>query len=74
MFVSGLPTVEKPAYKRYGHRADCREDLDSTSILVLLPPVLYRPLPRLVKAVFLFEWPMYAGTAEETSLNRGTAA
>jgi hypothetical protein len=74
MFMSGLPTLEGPMCKRYGHRADFQEYRRSTSILVLLPPALYRPLPDWAKAVFLFEWPLYAADPEQTAINRQDGA
>ena len=70
MFMSGVPLLEKPANKRYGHREDYQEYRRSTSILVLIPPVIYRPLPKFVKTVFLFEWPMYAADPEQAPINR----
>lgn len=34
-----------------------------TSVLIPLPPSLYRGIPLLVKQVLLFEWPIYARDA-----------
>jgi len=71
LFVSGMPILERTANSKYGHRADYQAYRASTSILVLLPPALYRPLPPAIKAVFLFEWPLYARTDTESQpINR----
>lgn len=74
MFASGVPTAEKPQAKRYyllANGAEAKEEhrgawaryqdyLRSTSIVVPLPPVLYRPLPAFVKRTLLLDFPMYA--------------
>ena len=63
LFVSGLTLQERPAAKkRYesGNNWEGYEHyLNSTSILIPLPPQLYRPLPRIIKRTILMEWPMY---------------
>ena len=41
------------AWKKY------KTYLNSTSILIPMPPVLYRPLPRFVKRTILFDWGIY---------------
>ncbi|KAJ3475924.1 hypothetical protein NLI96_g11511 [Meripilus lineatus] len=33
--------------------------LNSTSILIPIPPVIYRPLPKIVKRTILLDWPIY---------------
>lgn len=73
MFASGVPTAEKPQAKRFyllTHGANAKEEhaaawgkyknyLRSTSILVPIPPVFYRPLPEFVKRTVLLDFPMY---------------
>ncbi|KXN81515.1 hypothetical protein AN958_04452 [Leucoagaricus sp. SymC.cos] len=73
MFASGLPTVEKPAAKRFflmsrGPNADpkladawqkYKAYLEKTSILIPIPPVIYRPLPRFIKKTILLDFPFY---------------
>ena len=73
MFASGIPTAEKPTAKKYfllakgaGAKEEYRdawlnykEYLRSTSVLIPLPPALYRPLPQLIKTALLFDFPMY---------------
>jgi steroid 5-alpha reductase family enzyme len=61
-FLSGLPLNERPVAERLdkqGHWEAYKAYRDQTSILVPLPPWLYRNLPMIVKRVVLFEWPMY---------------
>ncbi|KAF7971277.1 hypothetical protein HWV62_21520 [Athelia sp. TMB] len=73
MFGSGLPTAEKPTAKKYyllSHGAQAKEEyanawrqykvyLKKTSILIPLPPALYRPLPEFVKRTLLLDFPIY---------------
>ncbi|ORX34414.1 hypothetical protein BD324DRAFT_635770 [Kockovaella imperatae] len=75
MFLSGLPTAEKPAAKKYylhsheltdGHvqvKSDSwdkyKHYLSKTSILFPVPPKLYRPLPEFVKRYIFLDLPMY---------------
>jgi len=77
MFASGIPTAEKPQAKKYfllsnginakdEHKTAWlryQEYLRSTSILIPIPPALYRPLPKLLKMVLL-DFPMYNFDAE----------
>ncbi|KIJ55213.1 hypothetical protein M422DRAFT_23827 [Sphaerobolus stellatus SS14] len=73
LFGSGMPTAEKPTAERYyllsaspaNHGkypqawANYKEYLRSTSILIPLPPVLYRPLPMWIKRWILLDLPIY---------------
>lgn len=73
MFGSGLPTAEKPTAKRYyllSYGAHAEDDhsnawrqykayLKKTSILIPLPPALYRPLPNIIKRTLLLDFPIY---------------
>ncbi|TFK18451.1 DUF1295-domain-containing protein [Coprinopsis marcescibilis] len=73
MFGSGIPTAEKPTAKKFylmsqnpqatGAEADAwnryQEYLDSTSILIPIPPVLYRPLPPVVKRTLLLDFSFF---------------
>ena len=63
LFVSGLTLQERPAAKKRYESGNNWEGykhyLDSTSILIPLPPQLYRPLPTIIKRTILMEWPMY---------------
>ncbi|KAF8159750.1 hypothetical protein B0H34DRAFT_704665 [Crassisporium funariophilum] len=73
MFASGIPTAEKPTAKKFylmthGPKAiDATSDawaqykayLKKTSILIPLPPMLYKHLPSIVKQTVLFDFPIY---------------
>ena len=64
MFLSGMPTAEGDNQKRYMRTRRARDEFvayrERTSPVVPLPPPLYKALPGWAKAVFLFEWPIYA--------------
>lgn len=71
MFGSGVPTAEKPQAKKfylmsYGINADDEHEnawkfykayLKETSILIPLPPALYRHIPGIFKKNFAFRFP-----------------
>jgi hypothetical protein len=81
MFLSGLPTAEKPSAKKQflssyspdsdsnerfsnpepknDHWANYKKYLAKTSILIPIPPQLYKPLPEFVKRSVLLDFPMY---------------
>ncbi|KAL6298810.1 DUF1295-domain-containing protein [Sparassis latifolia] len=73
LFASGLPTAEKPQARKFyllSHPLPGSEEDHSsatrrtayraqTSILLPLPLILYRHLPRFVKQTILCDWPMY---------------
>jgi hypothetical protein len=73
LFASGVPTAEKPQARRFyllSYGPDAREEyrdawrhykayLNRTSILIPIPPVLYRPLPGIIKKTFLLDFGMY---------------
>lgn len=79
MFLSGLPTAEKPAAKKQflsSHEpsdnntfsqspptsdswAKYKDYLKKTSIIIPVPPALYKPLPEWLKRTVLLDFPMY---------------
>ncbi|KIK60327.1 hypothetical protein GYMLUDRAFT_43625 [Collybiopsis luxurians FD-317 M1] len=73
MFGSGVPTAEKPQAKKFflmSHGDDAKpehanswpnykEYLRRTSVLVPVPPFIYRPLPQWLKSTILLDFPMY---------------
>ena len=73
MFGSGVPTAEKPTAQKFvlmSHGTQAgegqqeawnryREYLNSTSILIPLPPSIYRPLPTIIKRTVLIDFPFY---------------
>lgn len=84
MFLSGLPTAEKPAAKKMFLMSHSPEDrpstqgesfsnpepkndvwdnyksyLKRTSVLIPIPPQLYRPMPEFIKRTVLLDFPFY---------------
>ena len=63
MFVSGLPLQERPgAKKRYEKGVgwpEYEKYLRETSILIPMPPAIWRNLPVIVKRTVGLEFPMY---------------
>eukprot|EP00741_Cyanophora_paradoxa_P006054 tig00000981_g5872.t1 len=59
LLLSGMPLLEKSSDEKFGHMDAYKEYKNSTSPIIPLPRTVYRALPRFVKALFLFEWPMY---------------
>lgn len=60
--MSGLPLQEAPTQKKM-YKSDKREAyqeyLQKTSIVLPLPPLLYRPLPLWLKRSVLLDFPFY---------------
>ena len=53
--------------------------LDETSILIPIPPALYRPLPKAVKRTILLDFPIYQfeeseAAPDDTTSRAGTEA
>jgi len=88
MFLSGLPTAEKPAAKKQflmSHSpesaptsesfstpepkndtwAKYKSYLSRTSILIPIPPQVYKPLPEFIKRSVLLDFPMYRFNEEK---------
>ncbi|KAF8661305.1 hypothetical protein AX16_001403 [Volvariella volvacea WC 439] len=42
--------------------------LDSTSVLIPIPPVIYKPMPRLIKKTLLLDFPIYKFREEKDGL------
>ncbi|KII85769.1 hypothetical protein PLICRDRAFT_165186 [Plicaturopsis crispa FD-325 SS-3] len=73
MFASGVPTAEKPQAKKFyllSHGPNAGQQyanawrayksyLHRTSILIPLPPALYRHIPTVLKKTLLLDFPMY---------------
>ncbi|KAJ3697729.1 hypothetical protein LUZ61_001434 [Rhynchospora tenuis] len=59
LFVSGIPLLEESADKKYSGVEEYRIYKLTTSPLIPLPPAIYGSIPRWIKSVFLFEFPLY---------------
>ncbi|EAU90234.1 hypothetical protein CC1G_11558 [Coprinopsis cinerea okayama7 len=80
MFGSGIPTAEKPTAEKFYKMAqkpdadeaeanawkNYQEYLESTSILIPIPPVLYRPLPKVLKRTLLMDFPFFQFEEKQT--------
>mmetsp|Transcript_20117 Transcript_20117/g.39062 ORF Transcript_20117/g.39062 Transcript_20117/m.39062 type:complete len:336 (+) Transcript_20117:113-1120(+) len=60
LHVSGVPLLEDSSDKKHGMKPEYLEYKKNVSCLVPLPQFVYGNLPQFIKAVFLFEWPMYS--------------
>ena len=69
LFVSGLPLQERPgAKKRYEKGTgwgEYKHWLDTTSILIPMPPAVWSRLPIIVKRTVGCEWPLYVFDPEK---------
>ncbi|KAK0203627.1 DUF1295-domain-containing protein [Desarmillaria ectypa] len=72
LFASGIPTAEKPQAKRFflmSHGPEVESPnqawnnykayLNETSILIPIPPAVYKPLPGWLKSSVLLDFPFY---------------
>ncbi|KAI0000129.1 hypothetical protein BJV74DRAFT_821732 [Russula compacta] len=81
LFFSGIPTSDKPQARRVYLSGDADAwtaycaYLDDTSVLIPLPPALYRPLPKVVKRTILLDFPLYQFDESEAAVaNDGAGA
>jgi steroid 5-alpha reductase family enzyme len=66
LFVSGLPILEASSHKKFRSDPNYKAYLLRTSILVPMPPSLYKCIPQMIKQVLLFDWTIYrAGLDQE---------
>ncbi|KAG9289896.1 hypothetical protein G9A89_010202 [Geosiphon pyriformis] len=62
LFVSGIPLAERPTQKKQveaGNEASYLSYLERTSILIPLPPALYKRFPESIKRTILLDFPFY---------------
>ncbi|MCD7452760.1 hypothetical protein HAX54_018062 [Datura stramonium] len=69
LFVSGIPLLEASADKKFGNVAAYRAYKRKTSPLILLPPGVYGSLPQWLKAILLFEFPLYSRNLPQEELS-----
>jgi steroid 5-alpha reductase family enzyme len=60
LFLSGIPTLEKPWDQKYGKDADYRAYKMSVPPFVLFIPALYKRFPYAAKLIFCCEFPFYS--------------
>lgn len=79
LFFSGVPTAEKPQARRVYLSGDAnawaayRAYLNETSILIPIPPALYRPLPKVVKRTILLDFPLFQFDESEATPDVATS-
>lgn len=67
LFLSGIPLSENSADKKYASDPDYVAYKKGTSVLVPLPPAVYRTFPPWFKRTLLFEYDMYDKLAKYTN-------
>jgi hypothetical protein len=80
MFISGLTLQERPTAKRRYEKGSNYEAytewLDRTSIIIPLPPALYKRMPTILKRSLFLDFPIYrfdpAKHAEQPHTNGNT--
>lgn len=68
LFVSGVPVLEASADRRFGQRGDYLEYKKGTSVLIPVPPGVYKGLPDGVKKCLLLDFDMYNHVEEKARL------
>lgn len=68
LFVSGVPILEKSADRKYGDRNDYLDYQRNTSVLVPVPPSIYKRIPQFVKKSVLLEFDMYRQKPDQKPL------
>jgi len=59
LFVSGIPLLEKQADKKFCGNSEYFVYKDCTSVLILIPPRWYKPIPVCLKRSVFLDFPMY---------------
>uniref|UniRef100_A0A7S2V608 Steroid 5-alpha reductase C-terminal domain-containing protein n=1 Tax=Fibrocapsa japonica TaxID=94617 RepID=A0A7S2V608_9STRA len=65
MFASGIPLLEKSAQAKYGSTQEYRDYIEQTSVLVTLPPIIFKAVPKAVKSFLFCEWAIYYDASHE---------
>ena len=69
LFISGLTLQERPGAKKRYEKGTAwpayKKWLDETSILIPMPPAIWKMLPTIVKRTVGFEWPIYVFDPEK---------
>lgn len=68
LFVTGVPVLEKSADRKYGDREDYLAYKRETSVLIPIPPSIYKTLPAVVKKTLFLEFGMYHHSADQNPL------
>jgi len=66
--ASGMPILEFNANVRLGSNSDYLSYIRDTSPLIPMPPCLYRKCIPMVKAILLFEWPIFRRGLDDSAV------
>lgn len=77
LFLSGMPTAEGKALKRYYESGDAVKAeyvayREKTAPIIMFPPSLYKVLPGCVKQWFCCEWSQYEYRAESQPISKSS--
>ncbi|CAF0867173.1 unnamed protein product [Didymodactylos carnosus] len=67
LFLSGIPPLEKSMEQRFGQREDFRLYKTQTSPLIVMPRIVYKNIPHIIKVIFLFEFPFYNKSSDNST-------
>ncbi len=59
LFVSGVPLLEASADKKYGDDSEYLKYKNGTSVLILIPSLLYSKIPRCIQKTLLLDFSLY---------------
>lgn len=59
MFLSGIPLAEEKSDKKFSNLPDYVAYKKSTSILIPMPPSIFKQMPQIIKVILFFEYSIY---------------